>query len=85
MLETELPDRSTAADAVEQDDLGLTDSGVGGEALTGQVDPISLHRNGDGFVVGPTGAMGTAEALKPCPETATIETFIAEAPHWVHI
>ena len=44
-----------------------------------------LHRDGDTFVVEPTGARGTAEDLKPRPETSSIETFIARAPGWVDV
>jgi HD-GYP domain-containing protein (c-di-GMP phosphodiesterase class II) len=42
-----------------------------------------LHRDGDTFVVEPTGVTGTAEDLKPHPETNTIDAFIARAPAWV--
>ena len=44
-----------------------------------------LHRDGDTFVVEPTGARGTAEALKPRPETCSIDAFISRAPQWVNI
>ncbi len=44
-----------------------------------------LHRDGDTFVVDPTGAMGDAEALKPRPESRSIDAFISKAPHWVTI
>ena len=44
-----------------------------------------LHRDGDTFVVEPTGAVGTADALKPRPETRSIEAFISQAPKWVNI
>ena len=39
-----------------------------------------LHRDGDTFVVEPTGAMGSADDLKPRPENYSIEAFIAQAP-----
>ncbi len=44
-----------------------------------------LHRDGDTFVVEPTGLQGSAEDLKPRPETASIEAFISRAPSWVDI
>jgi HD superfamily phosphohydrolase YqeK len=44
-----------------------------------------LHRDGDTFWVEPTGMVGTAEELKPRPETSSIEAFIADAPKWVDI
>lgn len=44
-----------------------------------------LHRDGDTFVAEPTGAAGTAEALKPRPETGSIEAFISGVPQWVDI
>ena len=44
-----------------------------------------LHRDGDTFVVEPTGAKGTAEDLKPRPETGSIDAFISRAPQWVDI
>ena len=44
-----------------------------------------LHHDGDTFVVEPTGARGTAEALKPRPETCSIDAFISRAPQWVNI
>ena len=34
-----------------------------------------LHRDGDTFVAEPTGAKGSAEELKPRPETVSIETL----------
>lgn len=44
-----------------------------------------LHRDGDTFVVEPTGAKGTADDLKPCPETGSIDAFVSRAPQWVDI
>lgn len=44
-----------------------------------------LHRDKDSFVVQPTGAMGSADDLKPCPETRSIEAFISRAPMWVTV
>lgn len=44
-----------------------------------------LHRDGDTFVAEPTGGNGTAEDLKPCPETGSIDAFISRAPQWVDI
>lgn len=44
-----------------------------------------LHRDGDTFTVEPTGGRGSAEELKPSPETHSIEAFIAEAPSAVRI
>jgi HD-GYP domain-containing protein (c-di-GMP phosphodiesterase class II) len=44
-----------------------------------------LHRDGDSFVVEPTGLRGSAENLKPRPETNSIEAFISRAPRWVDI
>lgn len=44
-----------------------------------------LHRDADTFVVEPTGEIGSAEALKPSPETGSIEAFISQAPKWVTI
>lgn len=44
-----------------------------------------LHRDGDTFVVEPTGETGTAEELKPRPETGSIKAFIARAPGWVDL
>jgi hypothetical protein len=39
-----------------------------------------LHRDGDTFTVEPTGEMGSADELKPQPETGSIETFVSQAP-----
>jgi HD superfamily phosphohydrolase YqeK len=44
-----------------------------------------LHRDGDSFTVEPTGKLGSAQELKPCPETNSIEAFIALAPEHVDI
>jgi HD-GYP domain-containing protein (c-di-GMP phosphodiesterase class II) len=44
-----------------------------------------LQRDGDTFVVEPTGATGTAENLKPRPETSAIDAFISRAPEWVDV
>jgi HD-GYP domain-containing protein (c-di-GMP phosphodiesterase class II) len=44
-----------------------------------------LHRDGDTFVAEPTGAKGTAEDLKPRPETRSIDAFVSRAPQWVDI
>lgn len=44
-----------------------------------------LHRDGDGFVLEPTGLMGTADDLKPCAETRCIDAFISRAPQWVTV
>ncbi len=44
-----------------------------------------LHRDGDSFVAEPTGAKGSAEDLKPRPETGSIDAFISRAPQWVDI
>ena len=44
-----------------------------------------LHRDGDTFVVEPTGTVGTAESLKPRPEENSIQAFISRAPQWVDI
>jgi response regulator RpfG family c-di-GMP phosphodiesterase len=44
-----------------------------------------LHRAGDSFVVEATGARGTAEDLKPRPETTAIDAFIDRAPPWVDV
>jgi HD-GYP domain-containing protein (c-di-GMP phosphodiesterase class II) len=44
-----------------------------------------LHREGDTFVVEATGAMGTAEDLRPRPETGSIDAFLSRAPTWVAI
>ena len=44
-----------------------------------------LHRDGDSFVVEPTGVKGSAEDLKPRPETGSIDAFISQAPRWVDI
>jgi HD-GYP domain-containing protein (c-di-GMP phosphodiesterase class II) len=44
-----------------------------------------LHRDGDSYVVEPTGARGSAEDLKPRPETVSIDAFISRAPQWVDI
>ncbi len=44
-----------------------------------------LHRDKDTFVVAPTGAMGSAEALKPLPETSAIDALVSQAPGWVTI
>lgn len=44
-----------------------------------------LHRDGESFVVEPTGEKGSADTLKPRPETGAINTFISEAPTWVDI
>ena len=44
-----------------------------------------LHRDGESFVVEPTGEKGSADALKPRPETSALNTFISEAPDWVDI
>jgi hypothetical protein len=35
--------------------------------------------------VEPTGKLGSAQELKPCPETNSIEAFIALAPEHVDI
>jgi HD-GYP domain-containing protein (c-di-GMP phosphodiesterase class II) len=44
-----------------------------------------LHRDGDTYVVEPTGVKGSAEDLKPRPETGSIDAFISQAPQWVDI
>ena len=44
-----------------------------------------LHRDGETFVLEPTGATGTAEELKPRPETRSIDAFVSQAPQWVNI
>lgn len=44
-----------------------------------------LHRDGDTFTVEPIGEKGSAEELKPSPETRSIEAFVAEAPPAVRI
>lgn len=44
-----------------------------------------LHRDGDTFMVEPTGTPSTAEELKPLPETTAIEALVASAPEWVDI
>jgi HD-GYP domain-containing protein (c-di-GMP phosphodiesterase class II) len=44
-----------------------------------------LHRDGDTFVAEPTGAKGTADDLKPLPETGSIDAFVSRAPQWVDI
>jgi HD-GYP domain-containing protein (c-di-GMP phosphodiesterase class II) len=44
-----------------------------------------LHRDKDSFVVEPTGEKGSADALKPRPETIALNTFISEAPDRVDI
>jgi HD-GYP domain-containing protein (c-di-GMP phosphodiesterase class II) len=44
-----------------------------------------LHRDGDGFALEPIGRMGTAEDLKPCAETRSIDAFISRAPQWVTV
>jgi response regulator RpfG family c-di-GMP phosphodiesterase len=44
-----------------------------------------LHRAGDTFVVEATGEMGTADDLKPRPETAAIDVFISRAPRRVDL
>jgi HD-GYP domain-containing protein (c-di-GMP phosphodiesterase class II) len=44
-----------------------------------------LHRDRDTYVVEPTGARGSAEDLKPRPETGSIDAFISRAPQWVDI
>jgi HD-GYP domain-containing protein (c-di-GMP phosphodiesterase class II) len=44
-----------------------------------------LHRDGDTFSVEPTGEMGTADELKPQPETSSIEAFVSQAPRSVNI
>jgi HD-GYP domain-containing protein (c-di-GMP phosphodiesterase class II) len=44
-----------------------------------------LHREGNTFVVEPTGEIGNAEDLKPYPETHSIDAFISRAPRWVTV
>ncbi len=44
-----------------------------------------LHRDGTGFVLAPIGRMGTADDLKPCAETRSIDAFISSAPQWVTV
>jgi HD-GYP domain-containing protein (c-di-GMP phosphodiesterase class II) len=44
-----------------------------------------LHRDGDTFVAEPTGTKGGAEDLQPCPETASIDALVSQAPQWVDI
>jgi hypothetical protein len=44
-----------------------------------------LHRDGDTFTVEPTGEMGSADELKPQPETGSIEAFVSKAPRSVNI
>ena len=44
-----------------------------------------VHRDGDTVVAEPTGAKGTAEDLKPRPETGSIDAFVNGAPQWVDI
>jgi HD-GYP domain-containing protein (c-di-GMP phosphodiesterase class II) len=44
-----------------------------------------FHRDGDTFVVEPLGKKGSAEDLKPRPETRSIEAFVSQAPAFVSI
>lgn len=44
-----------------------------------------FHRDGDTFVVEPLGTKGSAEDLKPRPETRSINAFISKAPAVVSI
>ncbi len=44
-----------------------------------------LHRSGETFFVESTGEQGSAEELRPRPETNSIETFISQAPRWVEM
>ncbi len=42
-----------------------------------------LHRQGDTFKVEPLGELGTAEQLRPRPETGAIKFFVDQAPDWI--
>ena len=44
-----------------------------------------LHRDGDTFIVEPTGGTGSADELKPQPEIGSIEAFVSQAPRSVNI
>ena len=44
-----------------------------------------LQRDGDTYVVEPTGLKGCAEDLIPRPETGAIDAFISRAPQWVDV
>ncbi len=42
-----------------------------------------LHRKGDTFEVEPVGDKGTADQLRPRPESGAIERFVGRAPEWI--
>lgn len=44
-----------------------------------------LHRDGGTFAVEPTGEIGSADELKPQPETGSIDAFVSQAPPSVTI
>ena len=44
-----------------------------------------LHRQGDTFEVEPLGEVGTAEQLRPQPETGAIKAFVDRAPDWIEL
>lgn len=44
-----------------------------------------LHREGDRFVVEPSGQKGSAEELRPRPEISAIDALVDQAPAWVEI